>query len=828
MPKIHGLCPSLWRNHMEEKDFIAILKQMTLEEKASLCSGETFWRTKAVDRLGIPSVWMTDGPNGLRKEKQGAGTNIMKPAETATCFPTAVTAASSWDVEILEEMGKAIAEEAKALGVSTVLGPGINIKRSPLCGRNFEYMSEDPFLAGNLATAYVNGVQKEGVGVSVKHFCANNQEHLRMSIDTIVDERALREIYLTAFETVIKNAQPATVMSSYNCLAGTHMSDHKRMLNDILREEWGFKGIVVSDWGGMNNRIESVKAGNDLEMPGNKGMNDRRIVKAVKDGTLAEEDLDRVVLRLIKFAFNAKASEVAGADQKLDAHHEVSRHIAEAGAVLLKNDDNALPLRHEQNIAVIGSLAKNLRYQGSGSSHINPPKTVSFYEAMQANGQKFEYAEGYTLKGDGYKEKLIKQACEVAKGKDAVLVFIGLTDSYESEGFDRKHINLPESHNILVQELAKVNENIIVVLSGGSPVKVSKWEAQAKAILNLYLGGQAAGEAAYNLIYGNVNPSGKLAETFPFRNHDNISSRYFPMGPRSVEYRESVYVGYRYFDSAEKKVQYPFGHGLSYTTFEYSDLALSAKQITEGEELVATFKIKNTGSIAGAEVAELYVSDVESSIFRPKKELKGFKKVFLNPGEEKEVSISLGNRAFSYYNVLIKDWHVESGDFRILIGSSSRDIRLEDSVNVISANPDAPIPNYHEVAPYYYDLTEEVEQKKRIPAEQFAALYGATLVENTPYVKGELTIDNSVEQCACTGVGKFLYKVLVFGSKLVAIGTENPDMITQSVKDMPLRSFSGFTGGLVSQMSVDGIVDMCNGTKGGFKKFCQGFRKKNR
>lgn len=813
---------------MEEKDYLAILKQMTLEEKASLCSGETFWKTKAVDRLGIPSVWMTDGPNGLRKEKQGAGTNIMKPAETATCFPTAVTAASSWDVEILEAMGKAIAEEAKALGVSTVLGPGINIKRSPLCGRNFEYMSEDPLLAGTLATAYVNGVQKEGVGVSLKHFCANNQEHLRMSIDTIVDERALREIYLTAFETVVKNAQPATVMSSYNCLAGTHLSDHKRMLNDILREEWGFKGIVVSDWGGMNNRVEAIKAGNDLEMPGNKGMNDRRIVKAVKDGTLSEEDLDRVVLRLIKFAFNAKANEVQGADQKFDEHHEVSRRIAEAGAVLLKNENSALPLRHEQNIAVIGSLAKNLRYQGSGSSHINPPKTVSFYEAMQANGQKFEYAEGYSLKGDGYKEKLIKQACEVAKGKDAVLVFIGLTDSYESEGFDRKHINLPESHNILVNELAKVNDNIIVVLSGGSPVKVSKWEANAKAILNLYLGGQAAGEAAYNLIYGNVNPSGKLAETFPFRNHDNISSRYFPMGPRSVEYRESVYVGYRYFDSAEKKVQYPFGHGLSYTTFEYSDLALSSKQINEGEELVATFKVKNTGSVAGAEVAELYVSDVESSIFRPKKELKGFKKVFLAPGEEQEISITLGSRAFAYYNVLIKDWHVESGDFNILIGSSSRDIRLEDSVNVISANPDAPIPNYHEVAPYYYDLTEEVEQKKRIPAEQFAALYGASLVENTPYVKGELTIDNSVEQVACTGVGKFLYKVLVFGSKLVAIGTENPDMITQSVKDMPLRSFSGFTGGLVSQMSVDGIVDMCNGTKGGFKKFCRGFRKKNR
>ncbi len=813
---------------MEEKDYLAILKQMTLEEKASLCSGETFWKTKAIDRLNVPSVWMTDGPNGLRKEKQNAGTNVMKPAETATCFPTAVTAASSWDVEVLEEMGKAIAEEAKALGVSTVLGPGINIKRSPLCGRNFEYMSEDPFLAGALATAYVNGVQNEGVGVSLKHFCANNQEHLRMSIDTIVDERALREIYLSAFETVVKNAQPATIMSSYNCLAGTHLSDHKRMLNDILREEWGFKGIVVSDWGGMNNRVESIKAGNDLEMPGNKGMNDRRIVQAVKDGTLDEADLDKVVLRMLKFAFERKALEDKNADQKLDEHHEVSRRIAEAGAVLLKNEGKALPLRKEQSVAVIGTLAKTMRYQGSGSSHINPPKTVSFYDAIKASGQQFDYADGYTLKGDGYKESLVKKACEVAKGKDAVLVFIGLTEVYESEGFDRKHINLPESHNILMQELAKVNDNLIVVLSGGSPVKVSKWESNAKAILNLYLGGQAGGEAAYNLIYGKVNPSGKLAETFPFRNHDNVSSRYFPMGPRSVEYRESVYVGYRYFDSAKKKVQYPFGYGLSYTTFEYSDLTLSSKEIKEGEELVATFKVKNVGDVAGAEVAQLYVSDVESSIFRPEKELKGFKKVFLAPGEEKEISISLDKRAFAYYNVLIKDWHVESGEFKILVGASSRDIKLEDSVTVVSANPDAPIPNYHEVAPYYYDLTEEVEQKKRIPAEQFAALYGASLVENTPYVKGELTIDNSVEQVSCTGVGKVLYKILVFGSKIVAIGTENPAMITQSVKDMPLRSFSGFTGGLVSQMSVDGLVDMCNGTKGGFKKFCRGFKKKNR
>ncbi len=809
------------------KDYQAILKQMTLEEKASLCSGLTFWKTKPIERLDVPSVWMSDGPHGLRKEKQTAGTNIMQAAETATCFPPACTTAASWDTALLKEVGNAIAEEAKALKVSTVLGPGVNIKRSPLCGRNFEYFSEDPFLAGRMGAAWVHGVQKNGVGVSLKHFCANNQEHLRMSIDTLVDERALREIYLPAFEHIVKTEQPTTIMSAYNCLEGTHLTDHKRMLTDVLRDEWGFEGIVVSDWGAMNDRVESVKAGNDLEMPGNKGMNDRNIVKAVQDGKLKESDLDKIVLRMLKFADDCKASEVDGADQKFDEHHDLARRAAEGGAVLLKNENGALPLKKEQSIAVIGSLAKNLRYQGSGSSHINPPKTVSFTEALDAVGQAYEYAEGYSLKGDGYKEKLIKEAVNVAKGKDAVLVFIGLTDAYESEGFDRKHINLPESHNILMEELSRVNDNLIVVTACGSPIKMSKWIGHAKAILNVYLGGQAGGEATYNLLYGKVNPSGKLPETFPLRNHDNIVSRYFPMGPRSVEYRESVYVGYRYFDTARKAVQFPFGFGLSYTTFEYSDLTLSAKAINEKDGLTVTCKVKNTGDVAGAEVVQLYVNDVESTIFRPVKELKGFDKVFLEPGEEKTVTFNLDSRAFAYYNVNINDWHVESGDFNILVGASSQDIRLTDTVNVTSANPTALIPDYRKVASYYYDTEKEAE-KKRIPSEQFEALYGRPLIENKPYVKGELTIDNSIEQVSCTGVGKFLYKVMVFGSKIVAIGSENPDMITQSVKDLPLRSFSGFTGGLVSQMSVDGIIDMCNGTKGGFRKFCRGFKKKNR
>ena len=812
-----------------ERDYQAILQQMTLEEKASLCSGLTFWRTKPIERLDVPSVWMSDGPHGLRKEKptKGGGTNIMQPAEPATCFPPAVTTASSWDVSLIEEIGAAIAEEAKALKISTVLGPGVNIKRSPLCGRNFEYFSEDPFLSGRMGAAYVHGVQKNGVGVSLKHFCANNQEHIRMGVDTIVDERTLREIYLPAFEHVVKTEQPTTIMSSYNLLGGKHLTDHKRMLDDVLRKEWGFKGIVISDWGAMFDRVESIKAGNDLEMPANGGMNDRVIVKAVKEGRLDEADLDRVVLRLLKFAFDCKESEVDDAPQHLEEHHELARRAAENGAVLLRNEHKALPLKKEQNIAVIGALAKKLRYQGAGSSHINPPKTVSFLQALDNAGQAYEYADGYSLKGDGYKKSLIKKACRVAEGKDAVVVFVGLTDAFESEGYDRSHINMPEAHNYLLEELAKVNNNIIVVTSCGSPIQMTRWIDKVNAVLNVYLGGQAGGEATYNLLYGNVNPSGKLAETFPFRTNDNIVASYFPMGPRQVEYREGIYVGYRYYDKAEMDVQFPFGYGLSYTTFEYSDLKLSAKAINENDGLTVSLKVKNTGDVAGAEIVQLYVEDVESTIFRPVKELKGFTKVFLEPGEEKEVEITLDSRAFAYYNVSISDWHVESGDFKILVGASSRDIRLEDTVNVTSANPDALIPDYSAVAPYYFNLAENKDATE-IPTEQFEALYGQEIPENKPYVKGEFTIDSSVQDIKPSLVGNFIYTVLVAGVNIVAPTTENPEMLKHSIKDMPIRSFGGFTGGILSQMTMEGIVDMCNGTKGGFGKIIKGFSKKNR
>lgn len=806
---------------MSEKDYKKILDELTLDEKLSLLSGKTFWLTKDIDRVGIPSVWMSDGPHGLRKEKASAGTNIMQESETSTCFPTAVTTASSWDVELMEKVGETIADEAKALKVTTVLGPGVNIKRSPLCGRNFEYISEDPFLTSRMGAAYVHGVQKNGIGVSLKHYCANNEEHIRMCIDTVADERAMREIYLPAFEHIVKTEQPTTVMCSYNRIEGTYLAENKRYLTDILRGEWGFKGIVVSDWGAVNDRVMGVKAGLDLEMPGNNGMNNENIKKALADGVLTMDEIDAVALRMIKFAFECKENEGNGYDIDFKAHHEVAKQAALNSAVLMKNDEAILPLKKTDSVAVIGALAKKLRYQGAGSSHINAWKTVSFLDALKQSGKAVTYADGYSLKGDGFNPKLIEEACQAAKMRDAVIVFVGLTDAFESEGFDRKHIKMPSSHAFLIDALSRVNPNIVVVLSCGSPVQMKPWDSKAKAILNMYLAGQAGGEACYDLIFGKANPSGKLAETFPLINEDALSAQYFPMGPRTVEYRESIYVGYRYFDTAKKAVAYPFGHGLSYTKFAYSDLKLSKKTVKEGEKLTVSFKLQNIGEVDGAEVAQVYVSAPESKLFKAEKELKGFKKVFLKAGETAKVEIELDERAFSYYNVNICDWHAESGKYGIKVGASSRDIRLEGEVTVKTAKADVEVPDYSETAPAYYDLANTTF----IPDDQFEAVLAREIPCNEEFKKGELTINCSVSQVAVSPFGKALYGLLTNGAKVVALTAENPDMITESIKDMPLRSFSGFTGGLLSQESVDGILDLCNGKKGGFKRIINGFKK---
>ncbi len=810
---------------MNENDYKAILAKLTLDEKIQMLSGSTTWLTQPVKRddIDIPSVRMSDGPSGMRREKMSGGVNIMQTPEPATCFPGAVTTGSSWDEELVAEVGSAIAVEAQSLGVTTVLGPGVNIKRGPLCGRNFEYFSEDPFLAGRMGAAWVHGVQQKNVGTSLKHYLANNQEYIRMSIDSVVDERTLREIYMPAFEHIVKTEQPTTVMSSYNLLNGTYVGSQRRYLTDILRGEWGFKGIVVSDWGAVNDRPSEIKAGLDLEMPGNKGMRDSSVRKALKDGVIMEEDIDVLVYRLIKFAYENKAREVENVTYDIENHNDIARRAAEGGAVLLKND-GALPLNKNQKIAVIGKLAKNLRFQGGGSSHILPHKITSFTDALDNAGQEYDYADGYTLKGEGYKKSLIDKAVKTAEGKDAVLLFIGLTDAFESEGYDRSHIKMPSSHITLINEILKVNKNVIVVLSCGSPVEIGDWDKDVKGILNLYLGGQAGGEAAYNLIYGNVNPSGKLAETFPLSESDNIGAQYFRMGPRTVEYREGVYVGYRYFDSAHKAVKYPFGYGLSYTTFEYSNLRTSANEIEEGEDYSVTFTVKNTGNVAGAEIAQLYVKDSESTLYRPEKELKGFKKVFLQPGEEKDVTISLDSRAFAYYNVAINDWHVESGDFEILIGASSRDIRLCAMVNVTSANPDAPIPDYKEVAPVYYDIASANE----IPVEQFEALYGAKMRENKEYEMGEITENNTIGQCRVSRFGRFMYNVAVGAVNIAAKFSENPEMLTNSVKDMPYRTIAAWSMGIINQRALDGIVDMLNGRKGGFRRFVKGLGKEKK
>lgn len=796
-----------------------LLGQLTLEEKVSLMSGKTFWLTRNIDRLGIPSVKMTDGPHGTREEIEGGSiTNVMKDSVPSTCFPGLVVYASSWDRNLAAECSKSIGEEAVTQGISTVLAPGTNIKRSPLCGRNFEYFSEDPYLAGEMATAFVSGLQSTKVGCSLKHFCANNQEYSRLSIDALVDERAMREIYLPAFENTVKRTQPSQIMCSYNRLNGVYLSDNKKYLTDILRGEWGFKGMVVSDWGAVNNRVEGVKAGLDLEMPGNNEMNSAEVIEAYNKGEITMEEIDSVVTHILEYV--ERSEKAKQKDYKCDyaAHHALARKMASAGAVLFKNDGNLLPYDKTGKVTVIGTLAKTPRYQGGGSSQIHPKNLVSILDALKNENIDYEYASGYSLKGDGYDAKLLKEAVEMAKDKDKVIVVIGLTPEYESEGFDRSHMDLPVGHNKLIDEIAKINKNITVVLVCGSPVTLP-WTKRVSAILNIYVGGEAGGEGAVDVLFGNVNPSGKLAETFPKRLSDNIAGAYFPMGSKNVQYRESVYVGYRYFDSAKKEVRYPFGFGLSYTAFEYSKLKLSKKSILDTDTLTVTFDVKNTGKLAGAEIAQVYVKDDKSTIFRPEKELKGFDKIYLEPGETKTVTVTLDKRAFAFYNVCVGDWTVESGDFEIMVGASSRDIRLSAKVTVTA--PSVEIKNYESSANVYYHIGDAAA----IPVEQFAAIYGAAVPENVPPKRGGFNVNSTIEEISIVGLGKFIRKLLTFGARLLTKGSANKEMSVNSIVTMPLRSFSSFTGGLVSKQSVNGLVDMLNKTKGGFRKFTHGFKK---
>ena len=662
-------------------DIKALVSQMTLEEKAGLCSGDDFWHTKAVERLGIPRTMVSDGPHGLRKQDDKADHLGINDSIKAVCFPAACATAASFDPELIRRMGEAIGDSCQHEQVSVVLGPAVNIKRSPLCGRNFEYFSEDPYLAGRMATAMIQGVQSRNVGTSIKHFALNSQEHRRMSSSSEADERTIREIYFPAFEMAVKEADPWTVMCSYNRINGVYASEDPWLLTDVLRKEWGFRGYVMSDWGAVSDRVAGVAAGLDLEMPSSGGVNDRKIVEAVKAGKLDEKLVDQACERILKIVYRylEKAKPDTPWDQ--EAQHALAADIAAECMVLLKNEDALLPLNKEDEIAFIGEFAQKPRYQGGGSSHINSFRTTGALEA--AKDLNITFARGYSVAKDEATDAEIAEAVAAAKKAKAAVVFAGLPDSYESEGYDRTHLRMPDCQNRLIEAVAEANPNTVVVLHNGAPVEMP-WIGKVKAVLEAYLGGQAVGEAAVRVLFGDANPCGRLPETFPLKLEDNPSYLFYGGEGNVTEYREGVFVGYRYYDKKKMEVLFPFGYGLSYTTFEYSNLKLSADKIKDTETLTVTLTVKNTGSRAGKTVVQLYVGDRESTPIRPVRELKGFAKIALVPGESKEVSFTLDKRSFAYWNVQIHDWHVETGVFDIEAGDSSRNLPLKAEVTVES------------------------------------------------------------------------------------------------------------------------------------------------
>ncbi|MBR5959691.1 MAG: glycoside hydrolase family 3 C-terminal domain-containing protein [Clostridia bacterium] len=662
-------------------DIKALVSQMTLEEKAGLCSGDDFWHTKAVERLGIPRTMVSDGPHGLRKQDDQADHLGINDSIKAVCFPAACATAASFDPEMIRAMGEAIGDSCQHEKLSVVLGPAVNIKRSPLCGRNFEYYSEDPYLAGRMATAMIQGVQSRNVGTSIKHFALNSQEHRRMSSSSDADERTIREIYFPAFEMAVKEAKPWTVMCSYNRINGVYASEDPWLLTEVLRKEWGFGGYVVSDWGAVSDRVAGVAAGLDLEMPSSGGVNDRKIVEAVKAGKLDEAVVDRTCERILNIVYRYLENAKPETPWDKDAQHRQAAEIAAECMVLLKNDGDLLPLDKGDEIAFIGEFAEKPRFQGGGSSHINSFKTTSALEA--AEGLKITYARGYSVARDEATDADIAEAVSAAKNAKTAVVFAGLPDSYESEGYDRSHMRMPACQNRLIEAVAEANPNTVVVLHNGAPVEMP-WIGKVRAVLEAYLGGQAVGEAVVRVLFGDANPCGHLPETFPLKLEDNPSFLYYGGEGNVTEYREGVFVGYRYYDKKKMDVLFPFGFGLSYTTFEYSGLKLSADKIKDTDTLTVTVTVKNTGKRAGKAVVQLYVGDEESTPIRPVRELKGFSKVALQPGEGKEVSFTLDKRSFAYWNREIHDWHVETGTFTVEAGSSSRDLPLRGKVEVES------------------------------------------------------------------------------------------------------------------------------------------------
>ena len=775
----------------------SIISKMTLEEKALMMSGKNTWQTVDFENYGIPSMTMSDGPHGLRRQA-GAGDHLgLNASLPATCFPTAASVANSWDEKLGEEIGAALAEEAVTMGVNVVLGPGLNIKRSPLCGRNFEYFSEDPYHAGKMAAAYVRGIQSKGIAACPKHFAANSQELRRMANDSVVDERTFREIYTTGFEIAVKEGKAKTIMSAYNEINGVYANENSHLLQEILVDEWGFDGCVISDWGGSNDHALGVQNGSHLEMPGTGRSGMRDIVRAVQDKTLKEEILNQRLDELLSviFATHNATEKARGTTFDVEAHHELARKAAEESIVLLKNQDHILPLKPGTKVTVIGDFAKTPRYQGAGSSLVNPTKKPeAVLEVLESSGLTVvAYEQGY-VRNHPAKMKLLRKAKEAAKDADVVLFFGGLDEISESEGLDRKHMMLPDAQGMLIDEISTVNENIVVVLSAGSAIEMP-FQQYVKGIVHGYLGGQAGASAMVNVLTGKVNPSGRLNETYPIHYEDTPCYHYYPGKERSSEYREALYVGYRYYTTIDKQVRYPFGYGLSYTTFRYCNLKLS--------EQGATFRIENTGNVTGAEVAQLYVGKKSDTLFRPVRELKGFKRVIIEPGEEKEVTIPFDDKTFRFYDTRTDTWEIESGEYQIMIGSDAETMQLQASMQVAGTVAEGPYRK--DEMPEYFS-----GKVKAVGDEAFEKLYGRPVPDGS--WSGEIGINDAVCQLYYgKGIfGKLFYGILRLMLK-ISDWRGKPNLNALFNYNMPIRGYAKMTGGFVTMEMARALTEMANG-----------------
>ena len=783
-----------------------LVARMTTEEKISLLSGEDTWHTKAIPRLGLDSIMVSDGPHGLRKQLDTGDNLGIGESVPATCFPAAVTMACSFDPELLSRMGQAMGEECLQEQVSVILGPGINHKRDPRCGRNFEYYSEDPVVSGTLGSALVKGIQSTGVGASVKHFAANNQEKRRMTVDARVDERTLHEIYLKAFRQVVDEAAPMTVMCSYNRLNGEYNSENKTLLTEILREQWGYEGMVVSDWGAVHDRALGVQSGMDLEMPGNRGYNDNKVAKALREGRVSEKELDNVVLRVTAMILQCIEKRRDGFHYDADAHHALAAECARKGAVLLKNE-GILPGNADQRIAIIGALAERPRYQGAGSSKIHPQKLDTPLDMCRREWNEVDYAAGYSLSFSGKSdpETLRKEAVEKAKGKDLVVLFAGLPESYESEGFDRSDINMPEDQIRLIREVAAINPNTAVILMGGAPMELP-WIDDIPAVLLMYLGGEACGQAVADLLLGRANPCGKLAETWPERLEDVPSFPYFPGDEKTVEYREGIFSGYRYYDKVDSPVRFSFGHGLSYTTFEYQSIETDKEHIGKDETVTITVTVENTGAMEGEETVFLYSSHNSEKVFLPKKELRGFQKLNLAPGEQGSVTFELSVTELGFYNTEIHEWYTEPGRYGLLAGPSGANLPLCREITAETA--ERPVPDLRNASPVYYEMKKRTE----IPRDQFERLTGKDLPEPVTRISRPYCDEHTLENARHNLIGKLL---LLYVDRLAAKVSKNEEgqegMMAAAMKEMPLFALVSSGEDMFPEYMMKTILDLLNG-----------------